>query len=335
MKLGAPEIATLLWIVPVMTLFYHLADKAWAAAVNKFVNGPPAAEITRTVPKYRRRMKKMINLGALFFMILALMRPQWGFTWEEVKRQGIDIMIALDTSNSMLAEDVKPNRLERSLLAIKDLVHKLKGDRVGLIAFSGTAFLQCPLTIDYNGFLLALNDISVETIPVGGTSLANAIYTAIDSYEGGGKKHRVIIVITDGEDLEGGAEEAALKAKSKGVTIFCVGIGTKEGELIPVRTPQGKMEFLKDEKGNVVRTRIDEETLQRIAVETGGIYVRATGAEFGLDVIYDQKLSKLEKEELKSRMEKKYKERFQLPLLAAVILLLLGSVIGDRRRDVQ
>jgi Ca-activated chloride channel family protein len=248
-----------------------------------------------------------------------------------VKRQGLDILIALDSSKSMLAEDVLPSRLGRSKLAIKDLVRKLHGDRVGLIVFSGTAFLQCPLTVDYDGFLLSLEDVSVDTIPVGGTSLARAIYTAMKSYEGGKKKHKVLIIITDGEDLEGGVERAIQTAKAAGITIYCVGIGTQEGELIPVTGRSGKVVFLKDKEGNVVKTHLVEDVLQKMALDTGGMYVHATGAEFGLGLIYDERLSKLEKQEFKSKMEKRYNERFQIPLYFAIFLLLIEPLIGDKK----
>jgi len=187
--------------------------------------------------------------------------------------------------------------------------------------------------MDYSGFLLSLRDITATTIPVGGTSISNAIYAAARSYEGGAKQHKILIIITDGEDLEGGVEKAIMMAKAEGITIYCVGIGTAEGELIPIRDNKGKMAFLKDEEGNVVRTRLDEEVLEKIALSTGGMYVRATSLEFGLDLIYEEKLSKMEKEEFKSRMEKKYREKFQYPLSVALALLFLEMVLGDKRKE--
>ena len=206
---------------------------------------------------------------------------------------------------------------------------------MGLVLFSGTAFLQCPLTVDYNGFLLSLDDADVSTIPVGGTSLSKAIYTAINSYEGAKDQEKVLIIITDGEDLEGGLDKAIERAKAVGVEIFCVGIGSTNGELVPVEDASGRITFLKDAAGELVRTRLVEDTLQKMAVETGGMYVHAMGAEFGLGIIYDQRLSKMEKQEFESKMEKRYNERFQIPLFFAIFLLLLEPLIGDRKREVR
>lgn len=332
MKFGALYMAVWLWLVPVAVLFFIWAGRNRQKAMRRFVGGA-AGEIVRTFDPVKRKIKDIVFVAAVFFMILALIRPQWGFKWQEVKRQGLDVLIALDTSNSMMAEDVKPNRLSRAKLAIKDFVKKVKGDRIGLIAFSGTAFLQCPLTADYGGFLLTLQDVDADTIPVGGTSISNAIETAIKSYEGGAKQHKVLIIITDGEDLEGGLDEAIAKAKDAGVMISCVGIGTAEGELIPLRGEEGKKGFLRDPQGNVVKTRLDEGTLQDIVLATGGVYVKSTGAEFGLDMIYDEKLSKLEKQDFDSKMEKQYNERFQIPLAIAFILLLIEPIIGDRKKE--
>jgi len=333
MKFGALYMAGLLWLFPVIALFYIRAARNRKKTFEHFAQGPLLKEVARSFNAGRKNIKAFMIVVATLFILIAFIRPQWGFSWQEVKRQGLDILIALDTSNSMLAEDVLPNRLERAKLAIRDLVKKLKGDRIGLIAFSGTAFLQCPLTVDYSGFLLSLEDVHVDSIPVGGTSLSEAIYTAIKSYEGGKKKHKILIIITDGEDLEGGVDRAVAMAKAAGITIFCVGIGTSEGELIPIKSGKGKIIFLKDSEGNVVKTRLDEKILQKIALDTGGIYVRSTGAELGLDLIYDQKLSRLEKEAFKSRMEKRYNEKFQLPLGIALLLLFIEPLVRERRRE--
>jgi Ca-activated chloride channel family protein len=334
MKFGAPHIAVLLWLVPAIIVFFVWASRLRKKAASRFAGDNLLPEITKSYDPGRRKIKNTMLTLAAFFLAISLLRPQWGFRWQEVKRQGLDIIIALDTSKSMLARDVLPNRLERAKLAIRDLVRKLQGDRIGLVVFSGTAFLQCPLTVDYNGFLLSLDDVSVDTIPVGGTSLARAIDTSIRGFEGGRKKHNVLIIITDGEDLEGGVDRALKRAKSEKVKIFCLGIGTGEGELIPIVSESGEKAFLKDTEGNIVKTRLDEDLLQKIALDTGGAYVQSSGAEFGLDLIYDKELSKLEKREFKSKMEKRHNERFQFPLALALLLLFIEPLIGDRRRDV-
>lgn len=324
--------AYLFWLIPLLFIFYLWAVRRKEKAKERFARKPLLNELTLSLNIKRQRVKSILLFCAITLSIFSLMRPQWGFHWREVKRKGLDILVAMDTSKSMLAEDVKPNRLERSKLAVRDLVRKLKGDRIGLIAFSGSAFLQCPLTVDYNGFLLSLDSLDTDIIPRGGTSISRAIEEAIKGYEGGQKKYKVLIIITDGEDHEGDPVKAAEEAKREGVKIFCIGIGTKEGELIPVTDEKGRTTFLKDRQGNVVKTRLDEKTLQKIALATGGSYIRASGAEFGLDLIYEKKLSKMEKRELKSKMVKQYEERFQIPLVCAFILLLIEPFISERKK---
>ncbi len=335
MRFEAPYMSVFLWILPVLVIFFIVTAKAREKALRSFAEKDLLPEISASMDRGKKKVKDLLIIIAVLFLILALMRPQWGFKWQEVKRKGLDIVIALDTSNSMLAEDVLPNRLKRAKLAIKDLVRKLNGDRVGLVVFSGTAFLQCPLTLDYNGFLLSLDDVNVNSIPVGGTSISSAVYTAIKSFEGGEQEEKVLVVITDGEDLEGGVERAIEKARAENVKIFCVGIGSAEGELVPIIGSNGKRAFLKDDEGNVVRTRLEEGVLQKMALETGGMYVRATGAEFGLSLIYDERLAKMEKQDFKSRMEKKYNERFQIPLGIAILFIFLELLLRDRKRGVK
>ena len=335
MKFGSVYAAVLLWTIPLLVAFYIIANKAREKALKRFAEKDILEEIDKSYDPYRVKLKRWLIVIAVFFLVIASMRPQWGFKWQEVKRRGLDIIIALDTSKSMLAEDILPNRLQRAKLAIKDFVKKLYGDRVGLIVFSGTAFLQCPLTVDYNGFFLSLNDVDVYSLPVGGTSLANVIYTASKSYEGGKKKDKILILITDGEDLEGGVSKAIQKAKSENIKVFCVGVGSEEGELIPVESHEGKKIFLKNSEGKIVKTRLSEDVLQKIALETGGIYVRATGTDFGLDIIYKERLEKLEKQDFKNKMQKRYFERFQIPLVIAIVLLFLEAFIGDRKKTVS
>jgi Ca-activated chloride channel family protein len=273
-----------------------------------------------------------IVTAAVCLSLFALARPQWGFVWEEVKRTGIDMLIAIDVSKSMLATDVKPNRLERSKFAVKDLVKKLPGDRVALIAFAGTAFLQCPLTIDYNGFLLALDDLTTGSIPRGGTSISGAIREAIAVLKGPDTKYKVLVIITDGEDLEGDALKAAQDAADLGIKIYCVGVGSTEGELIPAIGRDGERGFVTDRSGQVVKSRLNEDILKKIAISTGGSYVRATQSEFGLVLLYDKSISKLEKRDIEAKMRKHYQERYQYFLALAVFLLFLEPLIPERKR---
>jgi Ca-activated chloride channel family protein len=332
MRFAQPYYALGFWIILAVVIFFIFALKTKRLAIQKFAQAHLLSEIARSFDYKKQRIKFAIIILVLIFSVLALMRPQWGFQWQEVKRRGLDILIAIDTSKSMLASDVKPNRLERSKLAVKDLIKKLEGDRIGLIAFSGTAFLQCPLTVDYDGFLLALDDLGVSTIPQGGTSISSAIEVALHSFEGGQKKYKILVIITDGEDHEGNATKAAEMAKKENIKIFCIGIGTSEGELIQLTDSSGKKEFLKDKDGNVVKSRLNEEILKQIAIATGGTYVRSSGAEFGLDLIYEEKLSQMEKREIKAQMAKLYHERFQIPLAIALMLLVLETVITDKKK---
>jgi len=322
------------WVILGLLGFFLWARKSRELKMRTFADRESLQLLTRSVSYKKKALKEILIISVFVFAYFSLMRPQWGFQWQEVRRKGLDVIIAIDTSKSMLATDIKPNRLERSKLALKDLVGRLKGDRIGLVAFSGTAFLQCPLTVDYGGFLLALSDLSVSTIPRGGTSISSAIKTAIDSFEEGGENQfKALIIITDGEDHEGDPLAAAELAKKHRIKIFCVGIGTRDGELIRVRDKDGNRVFLKDREGNVVKSKLNEGILKRIALITGGIYVRSSGAEFGLDLIYDERLSKMEKRDIKAQMKKQFYERFQLPLLFALFLLLIEPVITDRKRS--
>jgi Ca-activated chloride channel family protein len=331
MKFGNLQAAQIIWLLPALILFFFWADKKRKQAMERFADRGLLKDLTRSLNEKRKRTKTILITASMFFIIIALMRPQWGFEWQDVKRSGLDILIAIDTSRSMLAEDVKPNRLERSKLAVRDLIKKLRGDRIGLIAFAGSAFLQCPLTVDYSGFKLSLEALDAYIIPKGGTSITSAIKTALDSYEGGKKKYKVLVIITDGEDHEGSPLKLAEQAKEKGIAIFTIGIGTKDGELIPVVDASGNRSFLKDRSGNVIKTRLDETTLQKIALTTGGSYVKATSIEFGLDAIYEKKLSKMEKREVENKMVKKYNERFQIPLILALLLLCVEPFIQERK----
>jgi Ca-activated chloride channel family protein len=299
---------------------------------ERFADKELVASIAPSASSRRRAVKMTMVIFAAALALFSLARPQWGFEWQETKKVGLDIVIAMDVSKSMLATDVKPNRIERSKYAVKDLIRKLNGDRIALVAFSGSAFIQCPLTADYNGFLLALEDLNVGTIPRGGTSISSAISESMSAFKGTDKKFRVIVIITDGEDLEGDAMSAAKAASDQGVKIYCVGVGTFDGELIPSIGEDGGSGYLTDRQGNVVKTKLNEDILKKIAISTGGSYVRATQNEFGLVLLYDTSISKLEKRDIEAKMKKSYQERFQYFLAIAAILLFLEPLISERKR---
>ncbi len=331
MRFAQTEMFPWLWAVAVLGIFLLWGSRRKIKIIEKFAETQLVSEIAANFSSRKEKVKRFLILFICILSIIALARPQWGFEWREVKRQGLDILVAMDTSKSMLTEDVKPNRLERTKLAVQDLIKKLKGDRIGLIAFAGDAFLVCPLTVDYGGFLLSLNEVDTNTIPRGGTAIARAIDEAMKAYTSTPGQYKALIIVTDGENLEGDPLKVAQEAKAKGMKIYCVGIGTEEGELIRVKNEQNEYEFLKDAQGNFVKSRLNEDLLQKIALETGGVYVRASGAEFGLDLIYDQELSKLEKREIESKMEKKYHEHFQIPLGLAILLLIVETCLSTRK----
>ncbi|MCK5260031.1 MAG: VWA domain-containing protein [Candidatus Omnitrophica bacterium] len=322
-----------LWAVIGLVMFLVWAKKHHKKAVELFTQEHLVKDIVFCFDPKKAILKNVFLVAVFIFSVLALTRPQWGFQWQEVKRQGIDILVVIDTSKSMLTQDVKPNRLERTKFAVFDLLKKLKGDRIGLIAFSGESFLICPLTVDYGGFQVSLKDLSVDTVPRGGTNIAKAVQEAIKDYDKTSSKHKAIIIITDGDDLEGDPIAAAKKAMEKGIKVYCVGIGNDEGELIQIKGEGGRNTFLKDSNGNFVKSRLNERLLKQIALITGGIYIKASGSKFGLDLIYDRELSKLEKREIEAKMEKKYFERFQFPLSIALLLLVIETCLTTRKKQ--
>ncbi|GAA5481080.1 VWA domain-containing protein [Haloferula sargassicola] len=278
-----------------------------------------------------RWTRRGLWLAAVMLLAAAAARPQLGYEWREVKRRGIDILFAVDTSRSMLAEDLTPNRLERARLGILDFLDQLQGDRVGLVPFAGTAFALCPLTLDYDAFRESLNSLNTDLIPQQGTDLASAIREAERLFDAEENNHRLLVLITDGEDLEGEALDAAKKAAESGTTIYTVGVGAADGQTIPVRDRFGNTELLRDEAGEVVRTKLDAKTLEEIASATGGLYVPLGRGAEGLDAIYQQRLALVPKSELAQKLEKVPLERFQWPLGIALGLLMLQAVMGERR----
>ena len=316
-----------LGIVPVLVALLVWAHRRRERDLAAFV----AAALLPAVAPERDPRRRILRAGLLVLAVLALGvalgGPMWGFRWEEVRRQGIDLVVAVDTSRSMLATDVKPNRLARAKLAVQDLVAQLHGDRVALVAFAGTAFLQCPLTLDYGAFGQSLEAVEAGIIPRGGTSLTAAIDASLAAFEGRQGANQALVLITDGEDHEGDVKEAAKRAAERGVKVYTVGIGTTEGELIP----GAEAGYVKDRAGQVVKSRLDEETLKQVAVDTGGVYLHAAGPSLGLAELYRDYIDTLEKRALASTLEKRFEHRFQLPLALAIALLALEPLLGERR----
>ena len=307
-------------------------DARQRAALATFASSHLHAQLTASFSAAKRHWKRGLLLAAVGCLFLALARPQAGFRWEEVKRRGIEVVFAVDTSRSMLTPDVKPDRLTRAKLAVDDFVSHLNGDGVGLIAFAGNAFLQCPITLDYDAFHESLEAVDTTIIPRGGTDIASAIREAQAALQNRPGKDKILILLTDGEDLEGSALATANAAAKDGLKICTVGVGTANGDLIPIPAEQGGG-FVKDDSGQFVKSHLGEAGLKSIAEATGGLYAPLGAQGQGLDTIYQQALAPLAKHELASRRQRVYTERFQWPLTGSLALLLASMLVGTRRRS--
>ncbi|MFH0924905.1 MAG: VWA domain-containing protein [bacterium] len=333
MRFGNPVFIfiSLFWIIPVLILFYIYAFRKKERLIELFCEKKLFSELMPYVSKARSRLKAFFILVALFFIIFSLLQPQWGFHWEDIKRKGVDIMVAVDVSESMLAEDVEPNRLERAKRELQDLLKMLEGDRIGLVAYAGTSFVQCPLTLDYGAARMFLDYINPDLIPLKGTAISQAVKTCIEAFDRSKRGSQVIILITDGEDHQGEPLKAAEEAKNKGIKIFTIGIGKEGGAPIPLQDGSGG--FKKDSRGNMIMTKLDEVTLQKMALETGGIYVRSVTGDIDLEKIYKEEIKKkIKQQELKSTRKEIWEERFQWFLFLAIIFLLWEQVVGERRK---
>ena len=324
-------IAGLVACAGVVGLFIRF-DRRREADLTKLIHPRFRQRLTEGFSPGLRNLKRGLWLLAVLLAFTAVARPQKGYEWREMKRKGIDILFAVDTSRSMLADDLTPNRLERARLGIIDFVSRLEGDRVGLIPFAGSAFALCPLTLDYEAFRESLNALDTDLIPRQGTDLASAIKEAERLFKENGNNHRVLVLLTDGEDLQGDVIDAAKAAAKNGMAIYTIGVGSPGGSTIPLVMRNGRKDFVRDETGSVVRTTLDETTLKKIATETNALYVPLGRGAEGLNTIYQEKLRLVPKSERDQRMERIPLERFEWPLGAAIFLLLLEFFITDRRR---
>ena len=330
MKFGNLSYLFLLWLVPVLVFFYLYVFLKKDKLIKEFCGDELFARLLPSVQKSRQRLKAFLIIAGTFFLIIALVRPKWGFHWEDIRRVGIDVIIAVDVSKSMLAEDIKPNRLERAKREVYDLCRMVEGDRIGLIAFAGTSFVQCPLTLDYGAFRMFLDYLSPDLIATQGTAMGAAIRRATESFSRHERKSKALILITDGEDHDSRPLEAAREAKKEGIRIFTIGIGKDEGSPIPLSDGHGG--FHKDRSGNVVLSRLDETTLQKIALETGGSYVRSVTGDMDLEKIYKNDIKgTIEQKELRSTRQKRWEERFQWFICAGLLAVLLEFFIREKR----
>ena len=334
MHFAHPELLWLLWLVPLFTLVLWIARRAAARRLHGFVSAALEGKMAGTVRPGVRVWRSTARIGALVLLIVAAARPQWGASEVELEQSGIDLVIALDISRSMLAEDLRPNRLERAKAEIADLVESLTGDRVGLVFFAGGAFPQCPLTVDYAAVRLFLSQADPSMISSQGTDLASALRTALELFPAEGGRSRIVLVVTDGEDFGEGLDEALAQLREAGAVLYAVGIGTADGAPIPDFDDAGvRRGFVRDREGQVVVSRLQEGALLELARATEGMYARTGSA--GLDTErLRAELRAIEGATLRTQRVVSHQDRFTHPLIAALVLLLLELWTVDRRKGI-
>ncbi len=323
------EMLFLIWAVPVLFFVFFGGMRKRSKILDRFASARGLEAIVPEASNKRRWVKAGLILCTLFFASLALSGPQYGYRWEEIEQKGIDIIVAMDCSRSMLAEDIRPTRLDRARREVFDLLGMLKGDRVGLVAFAGTAFLQCPLTIDYDAFNLFLNALSPDFLPIGGTDIAGAVQAALGGFNQEDKSEKAVILITDGESTVGDPVEAAKTAAKAGVKLFCIGVGKEGGVPVPDKTGG----FAKDNSGKIILAKLDEDTLKKMAALTGGAYVRSVAGDMDLDAVYTREIrGKMEASTLSGGRRQVWEDRYQWVLALAIIALVIELFIPSTKK---
>ncbi|CDN30264.1 BatB [Mucinivorans hirudinis] len=327
-RFAEPYYLYALLLIPTLIVLFVVYRRAQKRRLAKFGDLAIIAQLMPEASPKRVRNKFILLLIVVGLMVVALAQPQFGAKLREVKRKGIEIMLAVDVSKSMLAEDFKPNRLERTKYAASRLVEQLEDDRVGMIVFAGDAFIQLPITSDYVSARGFINSVSTDIVPVQGTSIAKAIELATRSYSENSNKSRALVIISDGESHDDDPVAAAQQAKESGIIIYTVGIGTPEGAPISING-----EMMKDEEGNMVVSKLDEQTLQQLAVLTGGTYVRATNQSVGLDEIL-KRIKAMEKQEFNALAFAEYNDQFHYLVALALLILLIEFIMLDRKNRI-
>jgi Ca-activated chloride channel homolog len=319
----------LLWLIPLLFLLFLVIRYIRKSNLRKLGDPEMIGFLMPMVSVNRPVFKFILFMMALIFVILALAGPRFGFRLEEVKREGVEIIFALDVSTSMLAQDISPSRLERSKMAISRLIGNMINDKVGLIVFAGDAFVQVPITSDYSAARMILDNISTDLVPVQGTAIGRAIDLATRSFSPETSASKVLIIISDGENHEDDPLRAATTARESGVKIYTIGMGRPEGAPIPV-TDGGQVRFLTDQTGNTVISKLDENTLKGIASAGDGVFVRAGSTAAVFDIIMDE-IEKLDKEEFEEMIYTEFEERFQYMAALALLMLILDFFITERK----
>ena len=319
-------------MLPVLGVFVVWSIVNKRRALSRFAAHPLLLRLTQSVSVGRQYWKQAIIVSGFGFLAIALTGPQFGAQLTMAQRKGVDVVIALDVSRSMLAEDIKPNRLERARYQISELLEGLEGDRVGLVVFAGKAFVQCPLTLDYGALRLLMSVVDAGSIPVQGTAVGEAVRIANACFDKGERQHKAIVLFTDGEDHVADPIEAANEAASEGVRIYTVGMGTNDGDLIPVRGEGGSIDYHRDRDDNPIKTRLEEGKLRQLAVISEGAYYRSSLRGNEIDEIKEQ-ISNMDQKEFGSNKFTRYEERYQIPLVAALACFVIEFLLGDRRRQ--
>jgi Ca-activated chloride channel family protein len=323
------EFIYLLILIPVLLIVFLMGRRIRKRSLKRFGDPEILNQLMPFLSVNRPVVKFLFILFALVFIILGMARPQFGSKLEEIKRKGIEIVIALDVSNSMLAEDIQPNRLEKAKQAISRLVEKLADDKIGLIVFAGDAYVQMPVTSDYTSVKMFLSSINTQIVPKQGTDIGSAINLSMNSFSPDNEVSKALIIITDGEDHNDDAVSLAREAAEKGIVIYAVGVGTPNGTPIPVYSGNQRS-FRKDRQGNVIMTKLNEKILREITKAGNGSYIRATNNRLGLNMLFDR-ISSIEKKELETRIYSEYDEKFQYMIGLALILILFDFIFLERK----
>lgn len=333
LRFAHPEYLWALWVIPALAVLFFFFHKWRRELLARFIAESLFSELAPDLSTPKRVLKEILMLSALALLVIAAANPQVGTRLEEVKREGIDVFVALDVSLSMKAEDIRPSRLEKAKRDVSSLLKKLQGDRVGLIVFAGDAFVQFPLTADYSAADLFISAVDVDAVPTPGTMIGTAIEHALNSFRKDLPTQKVIIVVSDGENTEGDVPGAIEKAKKQNVRVYTVGMGTPEGGPIPLYNNGVRTDYKRDRAGSIVLTKLDEATMQQIALASNGSYRRATSGGNEIDDIFKE-LSALEKTELGSLQVTGFEDQFQYPLALAIVLLMIENLLSERKGKV-
>ncbi len=331
MRWGEPNFLILFLLLPVLVLFLRARWGARLEALRTFGNPDLVNKLIDGIDRDKQVGKQVLVVIGIFFLLIALLRPQFGTRTKEVERAGQDIVIALDLSRSMLAQDFTPDRLRKAMQEMKSFMRILEGDRIGLVVFAGEAQILCPLTLDYGAASLFLEEVDTEWLPTPGTNLTAAIETAAKAFVTEEQGYKNIVLITDGESHEGDPVAAAKAAADQGITIYAIGIGQPEGVPIPVQDDSGDVTYVRDAQGERVTTKLDIDTLQKVAAATGGRWHQATGGQLELREIYEE-IREQEDKELTSTITTIFEDRYQIPLLVAFAILLIEPLLSDRKK---